>query len=917
MEEWEPEVPPRAAFAAALRRLRRQLPDCSDEMLARRASRTVLPSGRRVEVNARRLGEWVNGRSVPRDVHAVLAVVRAVESAAGPVSGRLSLADWERLWRAAYEDRGAGASGPSPAAGQGPPDVVVGRPPSDAASLRDRPALSGEIDTALRDGAVREVVLTGAGGVGKSQLAAAAFHRFRQPGGVRVWVPASSRQSVLSTYARAWRVVSGEEGGGRGWDDEAQADLFLAWLRTTTRPWLVVLDDVDDPADLAGMRPAGEHGRSLLTTRRRDAAVIRPSSRLVQVGTFTPEESVGYLRARLPSHEDADGELGALAHTLGHFPLALSQAAAFLIDTGLPLTSYRALLEDQRESLSDLLPASSPADEHGGTVASAVQLALARAEDLAPAGSARAALHLLSMLAPDAVPEAVLHTRAARRWLTDGADGPGDSDRAPGDPDRAPGDRNRVPGDSDRAPGDPDRLADRLAGRPAERASLLALRALHRLSLVTHDSCRTPATVEVHALVQRAARETVPPRVRPLLARAAADALEELWSSTAEADYRPETEAALYRSADVLRRTAAADLFGDGRMHPVLRRLGPYLAGLGRDGAARDLGRELLAQARDRLADGHRDILYLRCQIALATGELGEAAAAHAALREIREEAERALGATDPDTLALRLYEARFQMEAGAAAAAADRFAALVEQAARRLGPDHPLVLEAGGYGALCHGLAGDAARARDACAALVPALERRLGAGHPLTLRTLADLGRWAGEAGDTSAAVETHVRAVTGLEATCGRLHRDTLIVRHNLAYWRGLAGDHARAVEEFATAAQDAERALGADHPTTLTYRVNLAFWRGLAGEPAPALADLAGLQSAVDRVLGADHPRALRTRQQRAELMERAGDRDAATALLTALLADMVRVQGEDHPRTREVARSLARLAGPES
>lgn len=283
MEEPEPpesEEPPRAAFAAALTRLRRHVPELSDEVLARRASRTALPSGRRVSVNARRLGEWLSGRSVPRDFHAVVALVRAVESLAGTAGPPSSIAGWERLWRAAYEARSPAVPAPRIAAdraGDTTDQVVIGRPPSDAASLRERAALSSAIDVALRDDAVREIVLTGAGGVGKSQLAAAAFHRFRQPHGVRVWVPASSRQSVFTAYARAWRVVTGGEGGS-GWDDETQADLFLAWLRSTTRPWLVVLDDVDEPAGLRGIRPTGEHGKSMVTTRRRDAALIRSSA---------------------------------------------------------------------------------------------------------------------------------------------------------------------------------------------------------------------------------------------------------------------------------------------------------------------------------------------------------------------------------------------------------------------------------------------------------------------------------------------------------------------------------------------------------------------------------------------------------------------------------------------------------------
>ncbi|MFD0201735.1 MULTISPECIES: hypothetical protein [Saccharothrix] len=138
---------PKAAFARALARLRGRLPDVSDEALARRASVVVLPSGRRVAVNARRLGEWVGGQSVPRDFDVVLAVALAS-------GGVPELAELRELWRAAHRDRRA-----TPKSGR----VVVGRPPSDAAALRDRADLADAIDTALREPDLRQVLLHRAG----------------------------------------------------------------------------------------------------------------------------------------------------------------------------------------------------------------------------------------------------------------------------------------------------------------------------------------------------------------------------------------------------------------------------------------------------------------------------------------------------------------------------------------------------------------------------------------------------------------------------------------------------------------------------------------------------------------------------------------------------------------------------------
>jgi hypothetical protein len=401
--------------------------------------------------------------------------------------------------------------------------------------------LAWAIDDALEDPSIRQVLLTGSGGVGKSQLAAAAFHRACGRGAMLVWVPASSRDCVIGTYARAWRILSvqgtGEQtgtapGGPHVPDEETQADLFLAWLRTTSRPWLVVLDDIDDPVLLDGLWPTGDQGKTIVTTRRRDATVIRPSVRVIQVGGFTPEESEEYLCSRLSPHigpgtvrgaaagvgAAAHAEFGLLAAELGYLPLALSQAAAFLIDTGISVPAYRRLLGDHRETLSDLLPPSSPADGYGGTVVSTWRLALDRADGLTSPGQARAMLQLLAMLTPDGAPEAVLLTSAARRWIDDGSK-------------------------------DPTQTSD--------RAALMALRALHRLNLVTHDRTSGLPSVEVHPLVQRATRESVPEHMRAGLAATVADAIEEVWSSE---KVTPELAAALHQNAEMLRKTAGHHL---------------------------------------------------------------------------------------------------------------------------------------------------------------------------------------------------------------------------------------------------------------------------------------------------------------------------------------------------------------------
>lgn len=168
---------------------------------------------------------------------------------------------------------------------------VVGVVPPRAGAFQDR-AERARLREAVSGGgtAVLCQVLSGMGGVGKTQLAADLADEVLRAQDVEllVWLSAGSRTAVVAGLAQAGAEVCGADAG----DPDRASQAFLAWLRAGPRRWLVVLDDVADPGDLKGLwPPAVEHGRTVLTTRRRDAALAGGDRKVVQVGTFTPEEA--------------------------------------------------------------------------------------------------------------------------------------------------------------------------------------------------------------------------------------------------------------------------------------------------------------------------------------------------------------------------------------------------------------------------------------------------------------------------------------------------------------------------------------------------------------------------------------------------------------------------------------------------
>ncbi|MDX3661753.1 NB-ARC domain-containing protein [Streptomyces sp. ID05-26A] len=259
-------------------------------------------------------------------------------------------------------------------------------------------------DTAVLTGhsGVHTGVVSGMGGVGKTQVALDYAHRLWAAGEVElwVWVTASSRETIVSSFARLATDLTGVEEP----DPENGARRLLEWLSTASARWLVVLDDVHSPADLSGLwPPATTCGRVLVTTRRRDAALREHGRCLVEVDVFTPQEAEGYLRASLAEQPHLVAGAAELAVELGCLPLALAQAAAYMLDRHLSCAAYQVRLVERRLASVVPEPDALP-DEHRATVAATWSLSLQQADRLVPEGVARPLLEVASVLDANGIP---------------------------------------------------------------------------------------------------------------------------------------------------------------------------------------------------------------------------------------------------------------------------------------------------------------------------------------------------------------------------------------------------------------------------------------------------------------------------------------------------------------------------------
>ncbi|WP_329235276.1 tetratricopeptide repeat protein [Streptomyces canus] len=770
-------------------------------------------------------------------------------------------------------------------------------------------------------------MLSGAGGVGKSQLAASLARQLRDqehtPGAgldVLVWARATSPDQIITAYAEAAGQL--HLAGVDREDEGGAARLFMRWLAATRRRWLVVLDDLTDPLPLEEWWPDSGAGNGwvLATTRREDAQLSGQGRTLVRLGLYTRDEASAYLRRRLTdaghAHlHDADWA-GELADELGDLPLALGHAAAYLINTRRTMADYLTLLRDTSSRLGDLLPTSADTEGYGQPVTASLLLSLEAVDQADTTHLARPLLQLASLMDPLGHPTAAWTTLTALGYL-----------RTTRPPQR--------------------RWLRRSHPAVTEDEVRSALESLRTYALIAQDTATAP--IRMHALTARAVRETIPSGMLPAMARTAADGILSLWprhdheerelaaalrANTVHLDeltrpalWQPEvhlciylvssslTDAGLYQQAvEHDERTArhSNDILGPDNPDTLSARnnLAVSYSDAGRVQDALDLSERVLADCERVLGDGHPETLSARNNLAVSYSAAGRVQDALDLCARVLVDCERVLGADHLETLSARHNLAVFYSDAGRVQDALDLCERVLTDYERVLGADHPETLSARHNLANSYSAAGRVQDALDLSARVLADCERVLGDGHPETLAARHNLANSYSAAGRVQDALDLSARVLADCERVLGADHPETLSARNNLASSYSDAGRVQDALDLCERVLTDRERVLGADHPDTLSARNNLASSYSAAGRVQDALDLCERVLTDYERVLGADHPDTLSARHNLANSYGDAGRVQDALNLRERVLTDYERVLGADHPDTLTARNNLA-------
>jgi hypothetical protein len=620
-----------------------------------------------------------------------------------------------------------------------------------------------------------------------------------------VWIDASSRASTLSGFVAAAEAVSGTRMTGTA---QSVAMSFLAWLRQTRRPWLIVFDDLADGTILTDLWPAGLAGQIVLTVPDHKAVAELGQLLVLDVGPFSRREAMSYLVARLSS--DPDQRRGAmdLIEELCGDPLALAQATAVIASSRMTCEDYRDRFHRRRPELG--LAGQDP------QLAAAVTwtLAVDRADQMLPGGTAHACLAFAALLDGHGIPDTVFLSAAAGRYIA----------------------------------------GDRVPLAQAQERCRAALLCLEQAGLLSVDRDGDLGIVRMGTVLQQAVRSATPPEMREQAGEAAASALQEQWPEARALACAPH---GLRVSAECLRLATAGMLWKNG-CHPLLFLSGQSLDDAQLTGPAVDYWAELAGVAERLFGPGHPDSMELVRRLVGAYVADGRAGAAITWYQRLLVAWASAYAPHQPGVLAARVSLGRGLVAAGLPAEAIGVLTAALDDCERALGSDHPESQHARDGLAGAYTAAGELDEAIRLLRRALGDRERSGGSQNPATIAARGQLAGAYLADGRIKDAISQYKKAVSDADKSLGAEDPETIRMRGSLAAAYHSAGRMAIAVQAYEQVHAANSRLLGPDHPDTLAAGVSLADGYYAVGRLSDATRLYEDVVARAELVLPPGHP-----------------------------------------------------------
>ncbi|MFD4482195.1 tetratricopeptide repeat protein [Streptomyces sp. NPDC058471] len=681
--------------------------------------------------------------------------------------------------------------------------LLQGREP-ESAVLTLAPPL-GLLDPALplrgRDAALRELtglldtesdgslhVVHGMGGCGKTslalELARAAVER-----AVRVWwVDARQTASLEAGLRAVARQAGATEVDLRS---GIAADALWHCLPTLDQPWLLVVDNADDPVELNGAghlsagtgwirRHTAPHGHVVVTTRDGTRATWGPTAVLHPVDTLSDTDGAHVLLDHTGGRAGGAAEAENLAHRLGGLPLALTMAGSYLSRTTEIPAAFRdaqtfTTFTAYRDALEGGLGLVNAEQAIAQTWRLSLDLLRRQGQPLA-----QPLLDLLATFADAPLPYTLLlHPPSlAATEAFPGLDGPGLWE-----------------------------LLQALSG-----VGLIRL-------LTAPEPGSGPPLARLHPLIRDTSRARVDlPTAVALMHRVA---LDDATGVPEDVAHWPTWQVLLPHALHLSHRIAATNL-PTGVVEDALRcaQLAVrYLSARTLYEPAHEESIHILAVFRNALGDRHPDSLHTRHHLAHLLHGQGRLDEARAEFEAVLADKRALMGEDDPSTLATRHELGRLLHDCGELDIARTELQEVLAAEERVLGPDNRYTLNTRHVLARVLYDLGDALVARREFEAILDVRRQTLGDDHRSTLTTRYNLAHIMYDLGELGAARAELEDVYAAQRRLLGDEHRATLNTRYALACVRREQGEPAWARREYEEIIGVQQRVLGKKHPDTL--------------------------------------------------------------------------------------------------
>ncbi|HZR39229.1 MAG TPA: FxSxx-COOH system tetratricopeptide repeat protein [Ktedonobacteraceae bacterium] len=660
---------------------------------------------------------------------------------------------------------------------------------------------------------VQSYVLSGLGGIGKTQIAVEYAYRYHHDYTAVFWLAAETAETLFDSFTAVSRVLDLPTDKER--DQYKIVEQVLNWLNMH-KEWLVIFDNVEDLQLIKAFLPTARQGALLFTSRLH---VFDTLAHPIELQPLSLEEGTHLLlrRARMLHREQTDAQLSSTdlitAHTivqeLGGLPLALDQAGAYIEATRCSLEDYLHLF---RSSQGRLLDERASYTDHPLSVSKTFTLAFEQLERNNP--SAAELLTVCAFLSSEAIPET---------FFSKGAEHLGPRFKA--------------------LVTDPFRFHE-------------AIKALLTYSLLQRNT--SAKTLTIHRLMQAVLKGSLTEDDQRIWAAHVAQAMAQLFpTNEVETDYWQVCEQLLPHALVCIALSEQWNL--DKTQHiTLLNRVASYLSNRARYDEAKDLFLKALRISEQvpgsevtLTAEALNGLAYLYYE----QGKYNEAEPLFLRTLRIREEA---LGPDHPWIAGVLSRLGSLYQRQGRYREAKPLLERALHIREQELGPDHPSVAASLNNLAVTYLDQDQYADAQPLIERALRIWQQALGPEHPLVAMTLNNLAMTFSRQGKYKEAEPLFLQALQIRERVLGPEHPLVAYVLHNLAALYNKQDRLEEAESVYQRALRIREQALGPEHPMVAYPLDGLGIIYAKQGKYEEARRLYQRALRIREQALGAEHP-----------------------------------------------------------